>query len=596
MSDSTAETPAPAHPTDFIRDIVAADLAAGRHTGIVTRFPPEPNGYLHLGHAKSICLNFGIALENNGRCNLRFDDTNPIKEDTEFVDSITADIRWLIGGWADQVLGEKTKGDKPVTRELDGKTDFYAEPAPAGAAADSIEPFFASDYFEQLYTYAEQLILKGKAFVCDLTPEETDAYRGPPTEPGRNSPYRDRSIEENLDLFRRMRAGEFPDGARTLRAKIDMASPNVWLRDPLLYRIRHVDHHHAGKGWCVYPLYDFAHCLSDYLEGITHSICTLEFVVHRPLYDWILEALELPRAVPHQYEFAKLNLAYTLFSKRRLMRLVQEKHVNGWDDPRMPTLAGLRRRGVPAAAVRNFAYRIGITKFESVTEAAVFEGAIRDELNAKAERRLAVLDPIKVVLTNIEPGESYACEAPNHPQDDSLGTRSLHLTREVYIEAEDFAEVPPPKFRRLKPGGSIRLKYGCIIDYQDVVKDENGKVIEVHCTADLTTRRGEPNADRKVKGTVHWVSAADAVDATVRLYDRLFTVAEPGAEEDFTSVLNPDSLVTVSAKVEPALLAAAPEQCFQFERMGYFAADRVESQPGAPVFNRTITLRDTWSK
>ncbi len=596
MSDSPAASPAPAAPSDFIRDIVAADLAAGRHQAIVTRFPPEPNGYLHLGHAKSICLNFGIALENRGRCNLRFDDTNPTKEEVEYVDSITADVRWLIGGWADHVLGEKELGAKPAPREVGGKTDFFAEPAPADRAPGTVEPFFASDYFEQLYGYAEQLILKGKAFVCDLTPEETDAYRGPPTEPGRESPYRNRSIEENLDLFRRMRAGEFPDGARTLRAKIDMASPNVWLRDPLLYRIRHVAHHHAGAGWCVYPLYDFAHCLSDYLEGITHSICTLEFVVHRPLYDWILEALELPRPVPHQYEFAKLNLAYTLFSKRRLMRLVQEKHVAGWDDPRMPTLAGLRRRGVPAAAVRNFAYNIGITKFESVTEAAVFEGAIRDELNTTAPRRLAVLNPIKVVLTNIGEAESYACEAVNHPMNDALGTRTVHLTREVYIEADDFAEVPPPKFHRLKPGGSVRLKYGCIIDFTEVVKDEAGNVVEVRCTADLSSRRGEPNADRKVKGTIHWVSARDAVDATVRLYDRLFTVAEPGAEDDFTSVLNPDSLVTVRAKLEPALLEAIPEACFQFERMGYFAADRFESKPGAPVFNRTITLRDTWSK
>ncbi len=594
MSDSSAGVPAETTPSDFIRDIVAADLAAGRHAQIITRFPPEPNGYLHLGHAKSICLNFGIASENNGRCNLRFDDTNPVKEDTEYVDSITADIRWLIGDWADHVLGEKTLGAKPITHEVNGKSDFLAEPAPAGST--DLEPFFASDYFDQLYAYAEQLILKGKAFVCDLTPEETDAYRGPPTEPGRESPYRNRSVEENLDLFRRMRAGEFPDGARTLRAKIDMASPNVWLRDPLLYRIRHVDHHHAGAGWCVYPLYDFAHCLSDYLEGITHSICTLEFVVHRPLYDWILEALELPRSVPHQYEFAKLNLAFTLFSKRRLMRLVQEKHVDGWDDPRMPTLAGLRRRGVPAAAVRNFAYNIGITKFESVTEAAVFEGAIRDELNAKAQRRFGVLKPIKVVLTNLAADEAYPCEAVNHPKDESLGSRTVLLTREVYIEADDFAEIPPPKFHRLKPGGSVRLKYGCIIDFEKVVKDEAGNVVEVHCTADLSSRRGEPNADRKVKGTIHWVSAADAVDATVRLYDRLFTVAEPGAEDDFTSVLNPDSLVTVSAKLEPALANAQAEEGFQFERLGYFAADRYESQPGTPVFNRTITLRDTWAK
>ena len=590
MSDSSAETTAPSTPTDFIRDIVAADLSSGRTPQIVTRFPPEPNGYLHLGHAKSICLNFGIALENGGRCNLRFDDTNAIKEDTEFVDSITTDIRWLIGDWADHVLGEKPLGAKPVARG----NDFLAEPAPPDC--DKVEPFFASDYFEELYHYGEQLILKGKAFVCDLTAEETDAYRGAPTEPGRESPYRNRSVEENLDLFRRMRAGEFPDGARTLRAKIDMASPNVWLRDPLLYRIRHVDHHHAGSGWCVYPLYDFAHGLSDYLEGITHSICTLEFEVHRPLYDWILNALDLPRTLPRQIEFAKLNLAYTLFSKRRLMRLVQEKHVDGWDDPRLPTLAGLRRRGIPAAAVRNFAYRIGITKFDALTEAAVFEGAIRDELNAVAPRRLAVLDPIKLVLTNLAPDEVYDCEAVNHPQDETQGTRTVRLTREVFIEAEDFAEVPPPKFRRLKPGGEVRLKYGCIITCNEVVKDDAGKVIEVHCTADLTTRRGQPNSDQKVKGTIHWVSATDAIDATVRLYDRLFTVAEPGAEEDFTSVLNPESLVTINAKVEPALAAARAGACFQFERMGYFAIDPVDSAADTLVFNRTITLRDTWAK
>ncbi|MCF3651928.1 glutamine--tRNA ligase [Synoicihabitans lomoniglobus] len=594
MSDPHSETPPAATPSDFIRDIIAADIAAGRTPQIVTRFPPEPNGYLHLGHAKSICLNFGIAVENHGRCNLRFDDTNPVKEDTEYVDSITTDIRWLISGWADGVLGEKPRGAPPSAHDINGTTDFIAEPAPAGTT--DIEPFFTSDYFEQLYTYAEKLIMAGKAFVCDLTPEETEAYRGTPTEPGRNSPHRDRSIEENLDLFRRMRAGEFPDSARTLRAKIDMASPNVWLRDPLIYRIRHIAHHHAGAGWCIYPLYDFAHCLSDYLEGITHSLCTLEFEVHRPLYDWILKSLELPRTSPRQIEFAKLNLAYTLFSKRRLMRLVQEGHVDGWDDPRLPTLAGLRRRGVPAAAVRNFAYRIGITKFDSVTEAAVYEGVVRDELNAAAERRMGVLAPLKLVLTNLAPDEVYACEAGNHPQDESLGSRPLRLTREVYIESDDFAEIPPPKFRRLKPGGSVRLKYGCIITCDEVIKDAEGHVTEVHCTADLTTRRGQPNSNQKVKGTIHWVSATDAVDATVRLYDRLFTVAEPGAEDDFTTVLNPESLVTVAAKIEPALAQAPAGVAYQFERLGYFTADAIESTADRPVFNRTITLRDTWSK
>lgn len=593
MSESLSESSADA-PTDFIRDIVAADIDAGRTPKIVTRFPPEPNGYLHLGHAKSICLNVGIALENNGRCNLRFDDTNPIKEDTEFVDSISEDIRWLISGWGDQVLGIKAAGAKPITQSIKDESDFYAEPSKN--AEGKSEPFFTSDYFEQLYLYAERLIEKGQAYICDLTPEETEQHRGSPTSAGKNSPFRDRTVAENLDLFRRMRAGEFPDGARTLRAKIDMSAPNLWLRDPLLYRIRHVTHHHAGAGWPIYPLYDFAHCLSDYLEGITHSICTLEFVDHRPLYNWILESLELPRALPHQYEFAKLNLAYTLFSKRRVLRLVQEGAVDGWDDPRLPTLAGLRRRGVPASAIRDFAYRIGVTKFDALTEAAVFEGIIRDELNTSAERRLAVLNPLKLVLTNIAADESYEGEAVNHPKNESLGTRPVKLTREVYIEMDDFAEIPPPKFRRLKPGGDVRLKYGCIITCESVIKDDDGNVIEVHCTADLDSRRGHPNSGRKVKGTVHWVSAEDAVDAEVRLYDRLFTVPEPGAADDFMTCLNPNSLALVSAKIEPALSSIDPGQVYQFERLGYFSADSELSTTGRPVFNRTITLRDTWAK
>lgn len=485
-------------------------------------------------------------------------------------------------------------GALPSAQTVNRIDDFIAQPAAPGTSP--VEPFFASDYFEQLYVYGEKLIEKGRAFVCDLTAAETDTYRGSPTEPGRESPHRNRSIAENRDLFRRMRAGEFPDGARTLRAKIDMASPNVWLRDPLLYRIRHVAHHHTGASWCIYPLYDFAHCISDYLEGVTHSICTLEFVVHRPLYDWMLESLELPRARPHQYEFAKLNLAYTLFSKRRLMRLVQENHVQGWDDPRLPTLAGLRRRGVPAVAVREFAYRIGITKFDSLTEAAVFEGVIRDDLNTRAERRLGVLNPLKIVLTNLAADEIYDCEATNHPKDEGLGNRPVRLTREVYIEADDFAEIPSPKFRRLKPGGSVRLKYGCIVTYENVVKDEAENLVEVHCTADLTTRRGQPNSNQKVKGTIHWVSAVDAVEAEIRLYDRLFTVPEPDSEDDFTTVLNPDSLLTVQAKVEPVLAEAPPGTCYQFERLGYFTLDAKESSPARPVFNRTITLRDTWAK
>lgn len=587
MSTSEETTP-DVIPTDFIREKIAQDLKAGRTPEIITRFPPEPNGYLHLGHAKSICLNFGIAVENQGRCNLRFDDTNPTKEDSHYVDSITRDINWLISDWAEGQLGEKKRGSKPAAQTVDGRDDFYAAPGSEG----EIEPFFTSDYFEQLYLYAEQLITSGHAFVCDLSAEETEAYRGTPTQPGKNSPHRERSVDENLDLFRRMRAGEFPDGARTLRAKIDMTSPNVWLRDPLLYRIRHVAHHHAGAQWSLYPLYDFAHCLSDYLEGITHSLCTLEFEVHRPLYNWILESLNLPRRLPQQIEFAKLNLAYTLFSKRRLLRMVEEKAVAGWDDPRLPTLAGLRRRGIPAAAIRNFAYHIGITKFDGVTEAAVFEGIVRDTLNNSAPRRMGVLAPIKLVLTNLAADEVYETQAPNHPQDESQGTRPVRLTREVYIEQDDFAEVPPPKFRRLKPGGSVRLKYGCIVTYQNVVKDEDGNVIEVHATADLTTRSGEPNSGQKVKGTIHWVSAPDAVDAEVRLYDRLFNVAEPGAAEDFMDCINPDSLEIVQAKVSPDLLSLPADQVVQFERLGYFTHD---SASGGPVFNRTITLRDTWA-
>ncbi|MDA7916640.1 glutamine--tRNA ligase [bacterium] len=587
MSTSEETTP-DATPTDFIREIIAQDRASGRTPEIITRFPPEPNGYLHLGHAKSICLNFGVAVENQGRCNLRFDDTNPTKEDSHYVDSITRDINWLISDWAEPQLGKKQLGSKPTAQTVDSREDFYAAPSHEGET----EPFFTSDYFEQLYLYAEQLIKTGHAFVCDLSAEETEAYRGTTTEPGKNSPHRDRSVDENLDLFRRMRAGEFPDGARTLRAKIDMASPNVWLRDPLLYRIRHVEHHHAGAEWSLYPLYDFAHCLSDYLEGITHSLCTLEFEVHRPLYNWILESLNLPRRLPQQIEFAKLNLAYTLFSKRRLLRMVEEHAVEGWDDPRLPTLAGLRRRGIPAAAIRNFAYHIGITKFDGVTEAAVFEGMVRDTLNASAPRRMGVLAPIKLVLTNLAADEAYETQAPNHPKDESQGTRPVRLTREVYIEQDDFAEVPPPKFRRLKPGGSVRLKYGCIVTYQSVVKDDDGNVIEVHATADLTTRSGEPNSGQKVKGTIHWVSADDALDAEVRLYDRLFNVAEPGAAADFMDCLNPDSLEVVQAKVSPDLLSLPADQGVQFERLGYFTRD---SASEGPVFNRTITLRDTWA-
>ncbi len=587
-------SPAPA-PSDFIRDIVAADVAAGRHAKIITRFPPEPNGYLHLGHAKSICLNFGLAREHNGRCNLRFDDTNPVKEDIEYVESITTDVQWLIAGWADHCLGFKRKGHFIEESAHDGGKDYHAVPAKSVNLPDA-EPFFASDYFEQLHDYAVRLIKKGQAYVCDLSPKETDEYRGAPDQPGRDSPFRHRSIEENLDLFARMKAGEFPDGARTLRAKIDMAAPNVWLRDPLLYRIRHVAHHHAGDKWFIYPLYDYAHCLSDYLEGVTHSVCTLEFVDHRPLYDWILASLGLPRPLPRQYEFAKLIPGYTLVSKRKLLTLVEQGAVAGWDDPRMPTLSGLRRRGVPASALRKFVIGVGVTKFNSVTDIAVFEHALREELNAIAQRRLAVLRPVKLVLTNLQPDEIIECEAVNNPQSSTPTKRKVALTREVFIESDDFAEAPPPKYFRLKPGGEVRLKYACIIKLDEIVKDASGAITELRCTAQLDTRHGQTNADKKVKGAIHWVSATQCVDAEVRLYDRLFTVPEPANEEDFLKVVNPKSLEVVTAKLEPSLVDAPLDARYQFERLGYFTLDARGTVPGKLVFNRTIPLKDTWAK
>jgi glutaminyl-tRNA synthetase len=595
-------TPVPA-PTDFIRDIVATDVAAQRYAKIVTRFPPEPNGYLHIGHAKSICLNFGIAREHSGQCNLRFDDTNPAKEEIEYVDSITADVKWLISGWADHCLAFKAQGTSPEKTTINGQQDYYQPPVLLSALSSQLstgsaaaEPFSASSYFDQLYEYALILIKKGKAYVCDLSPEATEKYRGSPDKPGQDSPFRTRSVDENLDLFTRMKAGEFPDGTRSLRSKIDMTSPNMWLRDPLLYRIRHTEHHHTGNKWCIYPLYDYAHCLSDYLEGITHSICTLEFVDHRPLYDWVLQSLDLPRALPHQYEFAKLNLGYTIVSKRKLLQLVNEKLVTGWDDPRMPTLSGLRRRGIPANAVRQFVTSVGVTKFDSLTEVAVFENAVRNELNPAAQRRLAVLKPIKIVLTNISAGEIIECTATNNPQDETPTTRPIALTREVFIESDDFAEVPPPKYFRLKPGGEVRLKYACIIKLDEIVKDATGAVTELRCTADLTTRAGGINVDKKVKGTIHWVSATQCIDAEVRLYDRLFNVAEPAAELDFLRVVNPKSLEVVTAKLESSLASATPADRFQFERLGYFALDAKDSSPGKLVFNRTISLKDTWAK
>jgi glutaminyl-tRNA synthetase len=592
-----AETPAAA-PTDFIREIVAADLESGKHQRIVTRFPPEPNGYLHVGHAKSICLNFGIAREFHGVCNLRMDDTNPTKEEVEYVDSITADVKWLIGGWADDRLGLKPTGKTVEPSTCRGRPDYHL--AAAGDSGQTmLEPFYASDYFAPLYEYAVALVGEGKAYVCDLSPEETDRYRGSPDRPGQDSPYRNRSVAENLDLFQRMKAGEFPDGTRTLRAKIDMSSPNIWMRDPVLYRIRHAEHHHTGSAWCIYPMYDFAHCLSDYIEGITHSICTLEFEVHRPLYDWILEQLDLPRPLPRQFEFARLNLSYTIMSKRKLLQLVNEKRVAGWDDPRMPTISGMRRRGVTPQALRQFAYHIGVTKYNGLTDVAVLEHAIRDDLNQHALRRLVVLKPLRLVIVNLPADHSEQLEATNNPEDPGAGTRQVPFGNVLYIEQDDFMETPPPKFFRLRPGGEVRLKYAYVIKCNDVVKDPDGSVIELRCTADLGSKRGGPTANRKVKGTIHWVSAKHAIDAEVRLYDRLFTAPEPDAAGDFKQSINPHSLEILTAKCEPSLAEARADLRYQFERLGYFCLDpdsRVAGAPPRPVFNRTITLKDTWAK
>ncbi len=588
LDHKTPETAAPA-PSDFIRDIVAQHVAEKKYPRIHTRFPPEPNGYLHIGHAKSICLNFGIAREFGGRCNLRMDDTNPAKEDIEYVESIQADVNWLISGWAEPMLGLKPKGKTAGAVTSNGKPDFYLAPV---AKSDQTEPFYASDYFDQIYEYAVTLVKKGLAYVCDMTPDQTDEYR----RLGKPSPFRDRSIEENLDLFTRMKNGEFPDGAKVLRAKIIVDAPNIWLRDPLLYRIKHTDHHHVGDKWCIYPMYDFAHCLSDYLEGITHSICTLEFEVHRALYDWILENLDLPRALPKQYEFARLSLGYTVMSKRKLMQLVQENLVTGWDDPRMPTISGIRRRGVTPEALRNFAYNIGITKYNGITDVSVLEFAIREDLNKRALRRLAVLRPIKVVITNFPEGKVEELEATNNPEDETAGKRKVPFSRELYIERDDFTEVPPPKFFRLKPGGEVRLKYAFIIKCDEVIKDTAGNITELRCTADLDSKMGGATAARKVKGTIHWVSAPHAADAEIRLYDRLFTEAEPEKDgRDFKSVLNPKSLEVITAKCEPSLKAAKPTERYQFERLAYFALD-YDSKPEKLVFNRTITLKDTWAK
>jgi glutaminyl-tRNA synthetase len=597
-------TPSPpeAAPSDFIRDVVVADLRTQNFPQIHTRFPPEPNGYLHIGHAKSICLNFGIAREFAGICNLRMDDTNPTKEESEYVEAISEDVNWLIRDWADNVLGRKKIGQKCTVRQIDGKRDFFLEPLNAVAndpeatgpfpeRAAEAEPFYASDYFDQMFEYAVELITKGKAYVDDLSPEDTDSYRVA----GKESPFRGRSSNENRELFDQMHSGAFPDGARTLRAKIDMQSPNVWLRDPVLYRIRHSFHHRTGNRWCIYPMYDFAHCLSDYIEGVTHSVCTLEFEVHRPLYEWILETLDLARRIPHQYEFARLNLTYTILSKRKLMQLVDEGLVSGWDDPRMPTISGLRRCGVTPSALRTFAYNIGITKYDGVTDVAVLQHVIRDELNKTALRRLAVLRPIKVVLTNYPEDQTENLTAVNNPEEPAEGTRNIQFGREIYIDSDDFMENPPPKYFRLKPGGEVRLKYGYIIRCDEVIKDSAGGILELRCTVDLESKSGGANAARKIKGTIHWVNVKHSIEAEVRLYDRLFTEPDPEATADFKSCLNPHSLEIVQAHCEASLGDAEREMRYQFERLGYFALDK-ESRRGHLIFNRTISLRDSWAK
>ncbi len=547
---------------NFIRHIVAEDLQAGKNDGkVMTRFPPEPNGYLHIGHAKSICLNFGIAQEFGGLCNLRFDDTNPTKEEIEYVESIQADVRWLGFDWADRL-------------------------------------YFASDYFEPLYQYAVHLIKTGQAYVCDLSPGEIRDYRGTLTQPGKDSPFRTRSVEENLDLFERMRAGEFPDGARVLRAKIDMASPNLNMRDPVLYRILHESHHRSGDKWCLYPMYDYAHPISDALEGITHSICTLEFEDHRPLYDWTLDHLPVP-CHPQQIEFARLNLSYTVMSKRKLLKLVNEGLVAGWDDPRMPTLSGMRRRGYPPEAIRNFCERIGVGRRENLVDLALLEYCVREDLNRRAPRVLAVLRPLKVVILNYPEGQVEEVEAVNNPEDPASGARLVPFSRELYLEREDFMEDPPKKFYRLAPGREVRLRYAYFIKCVDVIKDKNGEVAELHCTYDPETRGGYAPDGRQVKATLHWVSAPHSLPAEVRLYNRLFTRPNPGEakDEDFKTYLNPDSLeVLQSCRVEPSLADAAPGSLCQFERMGYFCVDARDSAPGRLVFNRTVTLRDQWAK
>ncbi len=555
----STELPNPPERADFIREIVAADLREGRCDSVVTRFPPEPNGYLHIGHAKSICLNFGIPREFGGHCNLRFDDTNPMKEEQEYIDAIERDVRWLGFDWGDHL-------------------------------------YHASDYFEQLYEWAVCLVRDGRAYVDDLSADEIREHRGTLTEPGRPSPWRDRPAGESLDLFARMRAGEFPDGARVLRAKIDMASPNINLRDPVLYRILHAEHPRTGGAWCVYPMYDFAHGQSDAIEGVTHSICTLEFESHRPLYDWFIENLPVP-ARPHQYEFARLNLTHTVLSKRFLLRLVNEGHVRGWDDPRMPTMSGIRRRGFPAEGIRDFVNLVGVAKTDSVVEVGMLEHCVRVVLNRTASRRFGVLDPLKVVITDYPEGQVEEMDVPNNPEDPEAGTRKVQFGRELWIEREDFMEDPPRKFFRLAPGREVRLRSAYFVTCNEVLKDESGRVVELRCTHDPATRGGDAPDGRRPKATLHWVSAAHAVPAEVRLYDYLFAEPYPGSgDRDLFDDLDPDSeTVLTGCRVEPSLAGVPAGETVQFERLGYFCPDP-DSAPGALVFNRTLTLKDTWAK
>lgn len=559
--ENTAEEAVVSAP-NFVRNIVAEDVKNNKNDGkVITRFPPEPNGYLHIGHAKSICLNFGLALESEvGKCHLRFDDTNPEKEDVEYANAIEEDLRWLGFDWQE---------------------DLY----------------HASDYFGRLHQYAVALINKGKAYVCHLSPEQMREYRGTLKQTGKNSPYRERTIEENLALFESMKNGEFAEGECVLRAKIDMLSPNINMRDPIIYRIRKVEHQRTGSEWCIYPMYDFTHCLSDAIEGITHSVCTLEFQDHRPLYDWVLNELETP-CHPQQIEFARLNLDYTVMSKRKLLELVEKEYVHGWDDPRMPTISGMRRRGFTSGSIRTFCERIGVTKKDSIIETGVLENCIREELDKNAPRVMAVLDPIKVVIENYPDGQEEMLTAKNHPNDESMGTREIPFWKEIYIERDDFAEVPPKKFFRMKPGGEVRLRYAYIVKCESVIHDADGNVTEIRCSYDPETRGGKTQDGRKIKGTIHWVSAKHAVDAQIRLYDRLFNVPSPDSGDgDYKDNLNPDSLqVRQNGKVEPLLAKIDAEQRYQFERMGYFYHDAKDSNEAGIVFNRVATLRDSWAK